>query len=149
MNRSWLKNGHHFKTHWLTWFVSEYGLANRTRPHPELGVLCCFRVASQMFAETSLIHVVFTTHRARVIGRSTFGHIRTSTDIRVTCEKRSMWIMFTIFSNILSSCLFYWYCVTHFVRRPATRWSDRCGGLSCVRPVTRYLGTVYGTADKT
>lgn len=37
-----------------------------------------------MFAETSLIHVVFTTHRARVIGRSTFGHIRTSTDIRVT-----------------------------------------------------------------
>lgn len=180
MNWSGL-DGYHFRTgfitstHWLTWFVGEYGLANRTRPHPELGVLSCFRVASQMFTQTSLIHVVFTTHRAGMVGRSTFGHVRTSTDIRVTWEKntnvkivhiffeyfilRSFFLRhFRIFKeslalgfrNIISFIFnYYYYYVTHFVRRPATRWSDRCGGLSYVRPVTRYLGTIYDTADKT
>jgi len=63
--------------------VGKHGLANGTRPHPELGVLSRFRMTGQMFAETTLVHVMFTAHRARMIGSAAFRHVWTGTDVGV------------------------------------------------------------------
>lgn len=70
----------------LTRFVGEYGLANGTRPHPELGVLGRFRVTGQMFSQTALVHVMFAAHGTRVVGRPAFGHVRAGADVGVTCS---------------------------------------------------------------
>lgn len=70
----------------LTRLVGEHGLANGTRPHPELRVLGRFRVAGQVFAQTALVHVVLAAHRTRMVGRPTFGHVRPGTDVSVACQ---------------------------------------------------------------
>lgn len=140
--------------------MGEHGLTNGTRPHPELGVLCRFRVASQVFAQTTLVHVVFSAHGTGMVSRPAFGHVRTSTDVGVACERKRhdcrsissfnslRGFIGRIFTRILLKPRVFHRIQTYSVRRLGTQWSDRCGGLSCVRPTIRCLGTVCGIADK-
>lgn len=73
----------------LTRFVSKHGLAYGTWPHPQLGVLCRFRVAGQVLAQTTLVHVVFSAHGTWVVGRPAFRHVRAGTDVGVACKQKS------------------------------------------------------------
>lgn len=43
-----------------------------------------------MFAQTSLVHVVFTAHRARVVGGPAFGHVRSGADVGIVCGEETM-----------------------------------------------------------
>lgn len=65
--------------------MCENSLTNGTRPHSELGVLSRFRVAGQMLAQATFVHVVFTTHRTGMVGRPAFGHVRAGTYVGVIC----------------------------------------------------------------
>lgn len=73
----------------LTRFVGEHSLTNGTRPHSELGELSSFRMARQVFAQAALVHVVFATHRTRMVGRPAFGHVRPGANIGIVCKTRT------------------------------------------------------------
>lgn len=72
----------------LTRFVGEHGLAYGTRPHSQLSVLCRFRVASQVLAQTTLVHVVFSTHGTGMVGRPAFRHVGAGADVGVACKQK-------------------------------------------------------------
>lgn len=136
-------------------------MANGTRPHPELGVLGRFRVAGQMFSQTALVHVVFTAHRTRVVRGPALGHVRAGADIGVTCNEKTVSPIIERDPNTAVRVVTKRIDETktrktlkrnhhtHSARRPATRWSDRCGALSCVPPAIRCPRRVCDTAGTT
>lgn len=59
-----------------TRLVGEHGLTDRTRPHSQaVRQLTRFRMAREMFTQTSFVDVAFAAHWTRMVGGASFGEI--------------------------------------------------------------------------